>query len=184
MCAVLLAAELTDSGNGLAQHDGIEHVFTHPGTQGHVPSVPEVGHGGGEEGLLEVHGQVDAHHLGSAAGDVGAAGEVTVDLEGVSQHAEEDVVALECKSVSEDGAHDGSHTVGNDQLLEQAPQHQLCAVLDVVVLKLVLSLQLSAHITEPAQRALNDGGEEGDEQGELAQMAFGVVLAAAHVHQV
>jgi hypothetical protein len=56
-----------------------------------VPAPPEVLDVGGEVGALEVDHQIEAHHAGSANGDVGVAGEVAVDLDREEQGGDDQV---------------------------------------------------------------------------------------------
>ena len=69
--------------------DGIEDVVGEPGGEGDVPALPEVLEVEGEVRTAEVLRQFDAEEEGDAEGEVGVAGEVEEELEGVTVDADE-----------------------------------------------------------------------------------------------
>ena len=50
-----------------------------------MPAAPEIGHGGGDVGILKVLGQPEAQHLAQADGHPGIAAEIKIELQGKGQ---------------------------------------------------------------------------------------------------
>ena len=53
-----------------------------------MPAAPEIPHGGGSIGEIEVFRETEAQDLTHADGHVGITGEIKIDLEGVAQDGE------------------------------------------------------------------------------------------------
>ena len=170
--------------HALAHRQGVEHVVPKPGAHGDVPPAPVLGDVLGEEGPLEVLGDLHSQHLGHADGDVDAAGEVGVELHGVEEHHRQHVepgVLLRRGGELPQG--DGQ-PVGDDELFAQAPQGPHAAHGDWPGIPAVLGVQGLAQVVIAADGTLDQLGEEGDEEGEPAQTALRGVLAPVHVDEV
>ena len=76
------------SGVAVAAQGDVE-VVLQPVAEGDMPAFPEPGGVGGLVGRVEVERQVEAHEHGYADGNVGIAGEVGIDLQGVEQQGGE-----------------------------------------------------------------------------------------------
>ena len=74
-------------GNPVASKRNVD-IFPEPGTQGDMPSSPEVGNTLGNIGIIEVSHKFKAKHLSEAYCHIGVAAEVKIDLHGVSQTAD------------------------------------------------------------------------------------------------
>ena len=69
--------------------EGDVQIVLEPVAERDVPAFPEAGGVGGFVGRIEVEREVEAHEHGYAGGDVGVAGEVGIDLEGVEEEGGE-----------------------------------------------------------------------------------------------
>ncbi len=76
-------------------------------------------------GPVEVCHQFEAHHLRGPDGDVGVSGEVAEDLDGEEHRAKNQRKAGIATRISVHLVHEHRQPVGDDHLLEEAPQHQL-----------------------------------------------------------
>ena len=130
-----------------------------------MPAVPEIGDRGGKEGLSEVLVERDAEHLGDADDDVDAAREVRVELGSVEQDPHE-AVAGHLEEIVENRIHIERGIVGDDDLLEKAPDNAVETALDPGHVKAVLRVELLAEAAHPADRTLHDLGEEGEKERE------------------
>ena len=75
----------------------------------------------GEVGAVEVFGEAEAHEQADAERDVGVAGEVEVELEGVAVDAGQDLeTAVEGGGVEDAGDEVFGEEVGDEELLDQA----------------------------------------------------------------
>ena len=127
-----------DVADGLGLGDagpakGDVEVVAEPGGEGDVPAPPELGDVAGEVGELEVGHQLEAEELGGADGDVGVPGEVPVDLEGEEDGAEDEGGSGEGFGVVEAHVDVGRTGVGDDDLLEHAPEDEAHAVAPLLV---------------------------------------------------
>ena len=120
---------LGDAGSA----EGDVEVVAEPGGEGDVPPPPELGDVAGEVGELEVGHQLEAEELGGADGDVGVPGEVAVDLEGEEDGAEDEGGAGEGLGVVEAHVDVGRAGVGDDDLLEHAPEDEAHAVAPLLI---------------------------------------------------
>src|SRR5690606_28191870 len=64
-----------------AAAERVVDVVAEPGGEGDVPATPQGAHGAGVVWVVEVEGELDAHPLAEADGDVGVAAEVAVNLD-------------------------------------------------------------------------------------------------------
>ncbi len=86
-----------------------------------MPAAPEVGEVEGLIGAVEVVGDGEAEEKAEAHGDVGVAGEVEVDLEGVGVDADEDFgSAVEGGGVEDAVGDVVGEEVGDEELLDEA----------------------------------------------------------------
>ena len=120
--------EQVDAGPQLALPVAAEpdvQVVAQPAGQRHVPAAPEVLQRAGGVRRVEVLRELDAEEQGEADGDVGVAGEVGVDLDGVGVDADQVVDRAVLGRVVEDRLHDpGGQLLGDDHLLGQAEHDQ------------------------------------------------------------
>ena len=102
----------------------VEDIVLHPRAERDMPSAPIFVDGLREVRTLEVVDQIDAEELRHTAGDINTAREVGVQLERIEQDGEGQrragilIVALRGRS---DGIDRHDRSVGDDQLLEEAP---------------------------------------------------------------
>ena len=97
-----------------------------------MPAAPEVLRAGGEVGEVEVQRELEAQALGDAAGDVGVAREVAVDLEREGVDRQQRQAAVDRLPAAEEVVDDERQVVGDDDLLEQAPEDQVPALVELL----------------------------------------------------
>ena len=116
----------------LRDRQRVEQVVAQPVAERDVPAVPVLGECAREVRPAEVFAHGDAEHLRHAARDVDAAGEVGIELQRVHERGQQHVRAGVVGVRPGDGVDHAHGAVGDDELLEKAPQDQLRAVADVV----------------------------------------------------
>jgi len=84
-----------------------------------MPAAPEIGHGNGEVGAVEIFGQVYPEQQRGTAGHVRVSGEIEIDLEGVSVSAYQHRGTGEGLEVPEDQVRLLPQPVGHHDLLEK-----------------------------------------------------------------
>lgn len=97
-----------------------------------MPPAPVIGQGGGVERPTKVLRQLDAEHLGHAAGDIDATGEVAVELDTVEEDSRHNDRAGVIIVVGQHRIHQDGGPLGDDQLLKIAPHGQLNSVFNLV----------------------------------------------------
>ncbi len=98
-------------------------VVAEPVGEGDVPAFPEVGYVDGFVGAVEVVGDGEAEELAESHGDVGVAGEVEVDLQGVGVDADEDFgSAVEGWGVEDAVGDVVGEEVGDEEFLDEGPE--------------------------------------------------------------
>ena len=180
--------------HGLADVHGVENIIREPGAHGDMPAVPVFLDIPGEVGQIEVFRQPDTHALGDADGDIDAAGEVAVELESIEQHGNEHISAVVIHEdfaqlcghlLAVDQGQNGYHQpVGDDHLLEIAPQNPHEALGYIPALKAVGFVQGLGQVAVAADGALDHLGEEGDEEGQLEDVILGLLLATVYIDDV
>ena len=171
---------LGDAGSA----EGDVEVVAEPGGEGDVPTPPELGDVAGEVGELEVGHQLEAEELGGADGDVGVPGEVPVDLEGEEDGAEDEGGAGERLGVVETHVDVGRTGVGDDDLLEHAPEDEAHAVAPLLVGEGAGRGDLRQEVGGALDGPRDELGKEGDEGGEGDGVAGGLEVAAVDVDGV
>ena len=110
--------------HGFVEHNGVIQVFLHEFAQGHVPSLPVFGDAPGHQRRPEVFRQTDVQHLGNAHDHIDAAGKVRVNLEAVEHHGPEQG-ETHGGLLPQNAQHQNADPVGDDHLLEVAPEGTL-----------------------------------------------------------
>ena len=150
-----------------------------------MPAPPEIAQGDRKVRPFEVRRERNAHLLRDAGDQIDAAGKVAVLLQGIQQHAQHRHRAAVCPRLrAEDGVHRRQRAVRDDHLLEQAPNHQQKAALQVVPVKGMALPKLRRELIVAPDRSLDELREERDEQRESCRILLRRVLAAVHVDQV
>ena len=145
-----------------------------------MPAAPEFFDGEGEIRAPEVGHQVDAEQLCAANGNIGVPREVTIDFHG--KHDSDDD-----KDQSDIGGgivvyfvDDAGEDIGNHQLLEITPYHQLQTVSHIVISKRAFLLILWQQAVGSADRSGQKLREEGDEERIIAEMPLRRDFADLH----
>ena len=107
-----------------AENGHVEQIVPEEGAKADVPALPELGDGFAGEGVGEVLVKVEAEYAAKADGDVGIAGEVEVDIEGVDYHRVPGAEEREGGDIlAEEGVHYHPEVVGQYHLFRQANYH-------------------------------------------------------------
>ena len=150
-----------------------------------MPASPEVGDGACPKRRDEVHRQLEAEHARGAAGHVGIAGEVAVDLEGVAQGGEPEGRAVETGRIREDQVHAADRDEIREQvLLSQAPEEEPGAALESVEAKHRQRLELRYELRRPHDGARHELREEGDEREVAQRVPDGLLDSPVDVERV
>ena len=159
-------------------------VVGQPARQADVPAPPEVRRVGREVRQAEVQRELEAHQPRHAARDVGVAREIAVDLEGEGQHAGHHRRGVGRGAAAEGRIHPGRQVVGDVDLLEVAPQHQVQALDHHVA----LHRARADHLRQQRRGALDRAGHQMREiqhrQEEVPERVAGMQLAAVDVDGV
>ena len=94
-------------------------IVLEPSGEGNVPAAPEVDEGGREVGTVEVHHQLEAEEPGHAAGGIGVAREIAIDLERKEDRSNPAGSPLVQRVVTKDAIDVKSEGVGHHHLLEE-----------------------------------------------------------------
>ena len=132
-----------------------------------MPPPPELPDGAGEVGGAEVLHEVEAHDLGAAQSHVGVGGEVAVDLDGEGDGGGRH---LEPAKAVRGGIYGGDHQaqpVGDDQLLEGAPQEAQQAPPEALPAERSRLAELGQQAAGPADGAGKQVGKAGEEESQI-----------------
>ena len=158
-------------------------VLAKPLHQRDVPASPEGGYVGGEIGKGEVAREANAEEACRANGNVGIAREVAVNLEGEEHGAHDEVGAIALR-IGIDGLYEGSHAVGQQHLLDEAPQHKAQAIDNLGIAHAARCLHLRQKVLCLFYRACHQLRKEADKGGEGHGIATGGDAVAIHVNDV
>src|SRR3989338_4418235 len=149
-----------------------------------MPAFPELGDGAGGIRTIEIEHEAKTEDAGAAAGDVGVAGEVAVDLEGEEDGGDPVRDAREVGGVVEDHVHSRGQCVGNDHFFEEAPEHKTEPVADAGEIDGVLLTELMQQILRPLDGTGDQLGEEHDIEGVDAEVPLGLLYPPIHLDGV
>ena len=149
-----------------------------------MPSSPEISQVYGEVRPSEVSCHVYSHAASNASGDVHAAAEVHVQLDRVSEHCQDYRPSGVLIVVDVNLTNQRPDSVGDDQLLEESPQHELSSVRQVLVSEVMSFIQLSRQLIVPRYRSLHDLREERSKESELRKALVRAYFPSVHVEQV
>ncbi len=166
---------------GAAERD--VDVIAKPGGERDVPAPPEVRRRARHVRMIEVLGQLEPQPARRAARDVGVRRKIRVDLDGKSedpgpQHFERRVVQR--KHLVRDHA----DVVGDHELLEETPDHQVEAAGRLRHREAPRLFDLRQQIRRALDRPGHQVREERDEDGDIEQAPARADLAPEHVDRV
>ena len=134
--------------------------------------------------MIEVLLQIDAEDLGSAPDYVRVAREVHVDHEGVADHGQKQKGARMIHGTVVDGFQEDVEPVRDDQLLEEAVQHELKAEDHLSGVEFHFLLQLLSQEAVSGNGALHDVGEINGIEEEPDRVLFVLVSSPVDVQDV
>ena len=156
-------------GKRFGEGERIEGVFSHPCSEGDMPSLPKFGYTPGHERLTEILCLRDTKKFRDSKDKIDSSGEVGVDLYAVEESAHEysksDIMMI--RIVKKDLVHYNANSVRNDHFFEKSPQHAEQTKLETPQIKAVGFVKLRGELLIAGDRSLNDLGKIGDEQGKL-----------------
>ena len=132
-----------------------------------MPATPKIAGARGEIGKPEVEAEVKAHQAGQPARHVGVAREVPVDLKGKSQRRDPQLGSRVGPHVLEHRVGERGRVVGDDHLLEQAPQDEPETGLDLAQVDPPRALDLRQEATAAFDWTGDQLREEGDVEREV-----------------
>ena len=150
-----------------------------------MPTAPEFGEIGAPIRPVEIRRQADSQQLRAAAGDVGIAGEVEIQLQGVGVDRHENLcAAIELGSV-EHAIHEVfGQQVGDARLLEQSESDQEQGTSAFRAIQRAALRKLPDQLGDTRDGARLQGGKERD-GGEVGQQAGGALgIAAVEIERV
>src|SRR3989338_11203166 len=89
-----------------------------------MPAFPELGDGAGGIRTIEIEHEAETEDACCAAGDVGVAGEVAVDLEGEEDGGEYEAGTHKCVRILVDRVDNNGKPIRHDDFFEQTPPHE------------------------------------------------------------
>ena len=134
--------------------------------------------------MVEVLGNLDAEELGDAGGDVHAAGEVGVELEGAQQGNHPEGEALVNLIVVHHAGDKEVQPVGNHQFFEKAPQHQLNSPAEPVRGEGGLLQKFLSQHPVLGDGALENLGEVEDAEEEEQEILLMLLFAPVHIQKI
>ena len=149
-----------------------------------MPAPPIVGQGCGEQRTAEILHHVDAEQARHAARDVDAAGKVTIQLDAVEENSSCDHSAAVGAVFGDDIVYQNRGAVGNDELLEIAPERKLEACLNVRPAETVLCRQLRGQLAIAADRPLHHLREKRDKKCVFQHIFLAFLLVSVNIDDV
>ena len=139
---------------------------------------------GGQVGIVEVQHQADTHQASHAAGHVGVAAEVEVDLPGEGERGQQERRSIVEIRRGVDRIDVQPQVVGQRHLLEQTDDEQRQAVADVGRANHGKSIELRQQLAGPLDRPGDQLRKQRHEGGEANEAAFAIDLATIEVDRV
>ncbi len=149
-----------------------------------MPAAPEFPDGEREIRAFEICHQLNAEQSGTADGDIGITGEITVYFDGEHQRCNKEGQSYIGLRIIVYIIDSGGKDVGDHQLLKISPDHQLQPVSHVFIDEGAFLPVLRQEAFRSADRAGQKLRKEGDEQCIVAEMSFRPALTAIDVDQI
>ena len=129
--------------------------------------------------------QIEAHQQGDARGDVGVAGEIGIDLQGVAEQRREVLEAGVQERIPEHAvAQVHGEIVGQDQFLDEAVENPEDGDAEPAAAQIIRLVQLREELRCPDDRARHQLREECQEEAEIQEVADRLHLFPLHVHDI
>ena len=160
------------------------HVLPEPGTQGNVPSSPELRDAVGDVRIVEVFAELKTEHPSQADGHVRISAEVEINLQcigadsdPVSHHGN---IAVRQRT---DGGVQGAEIVGQQDFFAQAENKSLCAFPEIDPIR-GADAELLLHISVLDNRTRNELREQGQVQGKAQKTLLRSHVLPVHVENI
>src|SRR5580658_849456 len=150
-----------------------------------MPAAPELGHIGSEIGPVEVNGQADAEKLGDAAGYIGIARKVEVELEGVCVDGEQRFgAAIKIWGVEYAVDEIVGKVIGDERLFHQAEADEEEGAAAIGAAEHWRGGELFDQIRHAGDGTGNDGWEERNGRELFQEAVRAVSVAAVEIYGV
>ena len=162
----------------------VVHIIAEPCGEGDVPALPKLLDGMSKVRLAKIHHEVVAHDLGDSSGDVGIAGEITIDLHREIEGGKQQYGARVVERVGVHNVDRIGHQVCDTDLLDHSPQRQLHAGAEIVIGKRLVFVKLMQKVLRALDRARHQLRKEHHKQREESKVVFDFLTSAVHVDGV
>ena len=160
------------------------HVLPEPGTQGNVPSSPELRDAVGDVRIVEVFAELKAEHPSQADGHIRISAKVKIDLQCIGADSDpvghHGNIAVRQRT---DGGVQGAEIVGQQDFFAQAENKPLCAFPEIDPVR-GANAELLLHIPVLDNRARNELREQGQVQGEAQKALLRSHVLPVHVENI
>ena len=184
MAAELLTGLFTHVLDPLGQRQRIEDVILEPGAQRNVPPAPKFRGGTGEKGLTEVFRQTHAEHFRRTDGHVDTAGEIGIQLQGITDGAQQHRDAAVLCVFGEDQLYQRTEPIRQHHFFEKTPDDALGTERNVVVGQTFTGIQRLRRFGIAADGAFHNGGKKRHIQRQTPQIPVGGDLLFVYIHDV
>lgn len=165
--------------------EGDIEIGLQPARKGDVPAFPEVATVLCLVGRIEVGWQMEAHEQGEADGNIGVAGEIGIDLQGVGEERHEVLETREELGIVEDTVDEVDRKiVTQDDLLGQTIENPEDGNAEHTAREEILAIELGNEITGLDDGACHQLGEEADIEAKIEPVANGLDEALINIASV
>ena len=159
-------------------------VIAKPGRKTDVPARPEIAEAGREIGMVEIQHQPQAHHPRDAAGHVGIAAEIAVDLPGESERGRGESRAVVPLRRRVNRVDVECQVIRDRQLFEQARDEQGQPVGHLADRQGGQAAKLDSRLRTAFDRSRDELREKRDERREANKAVFGLQNSPVAVDHV
>ena len=160
------------------------NIIPEPGGQGNMPAAPEFLDGKGKIGAFEIRHQTNPEHPGAADGNVGVTRKITVDFDCEHQGSDDKSESHITVHIVEKLVHGDCECIGDNELFEISPGHELQPVSHMIVGKRMLLFILREQRIRPSDRSGKKLREEGNKQRIIAEMPFRRYFTVIYIYQI
>jgi len=177
--------ETSAKGDIAIASEGDIEIGLQPARKRDVPAFPEVAAVLCLVGRIEVGWQMEAHKQGEADGNIGVAGEIGIDLQGVGEECHEVLKTREELGIVEDTVDEvDREIVTQDDLLGQTIENPEDGNAEHTAREEILAIELGNEITGLDDGACHQLGEEADIEAKIEPVANGLDEALINIASI
>src|SRR5581483_194561 len=154
--------EVSSQNTITAASQGEVEIILEPRRQTDMPAVPEIAEAGGSVRIVEIQHQMKAHDLGDAAGHVGVATEIKIDLPAEGDRRQQQGRSLELAGTGVHDIHVLRQIIRQCHFLEKANDEQRESVGNVLAPDLGRPLKLRQEIARTFNGTSDELRKEGN----------------------